>query len=160
MELNVTGLRNLYKKNHTAQLLLDYFAGRSNNATETKVDRILHILNQNGEDVPRSQIIDAFRELEKLQCGTFVTGRKGWPSRFVWNIGLVEVGKVASGEEQQVRTTEVQSNAEEEAETLKHIFFLRPDMQVELSLPSDLTLREAKRLATFVESIPFAEDEE
>ena len=39
-----------------------------------------------------------FKQLEALEAGQFVTGRRGWPSRFVWSVGMVSVGKTAAGE--------------------------------------------------------------
>jgi hypothetical protein len=39
---------------------------------------------------------------------------------------------------------------------LRHRFVLRPDVTVELELPEDLSAREARRLALFVKSLPFA----
>jgi hypothetical protein len=39
---------------------------------------------------------------------------------------------------------------------LRHRFVLRPDVTVELELPEDLSASEARRLALFVKSLPFA----
>ncbi|MBX9795632.1 hypothetical protein [Sphingomonas sp.] len=43
----------------------------------------------------------------------------------------------------------------EDSQTVtKHRFFLRPDFAVEIALPTDLTAREAQRLAQFIGSVP------
>ncbi|MBP1862202.1 hypothetical protein [Rhizobium herbae] len=39
-------------------------------------------------------------------------------------------------------------------ETLQHSFHLRPDLQIKIELPVDLTEREAERLARFIQSLP------
>jgi hypothetical protein len=41
-----------------------------------------------------------------------------------------------------------------------HVFWLRPGMQIKVSLPGDLSQREAERLALFVESLPFTSEPE
>jgi hypothetical protein len=46
-----------------------------------------------------------------------------------------------------------------EPEPTKHRFHLRPDFEVKLELPDDLTEREAHRLATFLRSLPYGNDE-
>jgi hypothetical protein len=38
---------------------------------------------------------------------------------------------------------------------IEHRFKLRPDLTVRLSLPGDLTRKEAERLADFVHTLPF-----
>ena len=42
-----------------------------------------------------------------------------------------------------------------EEDLLSHSYHLRPGLEVELQLPTDLTKDEAKRLASFLESLPF-----
>jgi hypothetical protein len=160
MAIDIGKLRSLYKRNPAARKLLDHFADRTNNATETKVDRILHIMKHDGNEISRSEVIDVFRELEDLECGEFVTGRKGWPSRFVWTVGLVGLGKVASGERSELENTTPKTTEEEEAENLRHSFLLRPDLTITFDLPNDFTIREATRLARFVESLPFGDEEQ
>ena len=160
MDVDTVKLQNLYKKSEPARLLFDHFAKRTNDASETKVDRILSLMKGEGHDLSRGQVIDVFKELEKLECGRFVTGRHGWPSRFVWTVSLVGVGKVAGGENQQLKTKASGSSEDETPANLTHNFHLRPDMQIKLELPSDLTTAEALRLAEFIKALPFGEDEE
>lgn len=45
-------------------------------------------------------------------------------------------------------------------DTIHHRFQLRTDYIVKLKLPEDLTAREAKRLATFLKSLPFEEEDD
>jgi hypothetical protein len=158
MQVDTSKIRALYKKDQVARSVFDYFARRTNDATETKVDRILSILKKEGNDLSRGQIIEFFKVLETLGAGKFVTGRRGWPSRFVWDVGLVSLAKIAGGESQELQNKAAASLADEEGETLSHIFHLRPDLQIKIELPADLTVSEASRLSDFVKSLPFDED--
>lgn len=51
--------------------------------------------------------------------------------------------------------TELQNEMDPDPAPLVHKFHLRPDFELELPLPMDLTEREAERLATFILSCPF-----
>ncbi len=150
-ELNIEGLKELYGSNKSARAFLDHCAKRTNNQTETKVDRILAILQNEEQDLTRGDIIDLFRKLTELKCGTFVTGRRGWPSRFVWSASMINAGRAATGEAPQIEAGE----AEEVSEAmLTHSFHLRPETKVDFNLPADLTKNEAERLAGFIKTLP------
>jgi len=115
----------------------------------------LGILWSEGHDVSRGQVIDAFRRLEDLAAGQFVAGRRGWPSRFVWSVGMVSVGKTAAGEAEEIeQLPEEQVEEETGRELLAHTFHLRTDLQVTFELPPDLTPNEADRLASFIKTLP------
>ena len=159
MKVDESKVRTLYGKNKVAQAMLDYFAKRTYDATETKVDRIIHTLTKDGTEISRGQILEVFKELERMGCGNFVTGRRGWPSRFVWDVGIVSLGKMAGGESAELQTNVVTATGEEQAETLMHSFHLRPDLEVKIELPADLTSAEASRLSEFIKAIPFIEEE-
>src|SRR5207253_721442 len=127
----------------TAQILLDYLAQRDRNRSETKIDRVLGNLSNDGNEIRRSDMIEVFRKLEELGCGRYVEGRHGHPSRFAWSIGLVGVGRISSGESQSIEAMETE---EELPETLTHTFHLRVDCPITIELPLDLTTQEAERL--------------
>src|SRR5205814_3568836 len=97
---NIDMLRQLYRQSPVAQAFFDHAARRERDQSETKVDRILILLNAEGHAFPRRDIIALFRKLQEQGCGQFVEGRRGWPSRFVWSSGLISVGRAASGESQ------------------------------------------------------------
>jgi hypothetical protein len=107
---NIDLLRQLYRQSPVAQAFLDHVARRERDQSETKIDRILVRLRAEKHDFPRHDIIALFRELEELGCGQFVEGRRGWPSRFVWSVGLRSVGSAAAGESQPI----AQISAEQE----------------------------------------------
>ncbi len=157
--MNVQGLRDLYNSDPTAQVFFDHMVTRQRNQTETKVDRIIRVLQNQGHQVSRGQIVNLFKTLQELGLGQFVAGRWGWPSRFVWDVELIEAAKVATGEETDVGRIGGEGEQEEDGNFLTHTFNLRPDLQVRFELPVDLTVKEAQRLAQFIGSLPMEEYE-
>ncbi|MBI5385398.1 MAG: restriction endonuclease [Verrucomicrobia bacterium] len=97
-QLNIEGLRQLYWSSANAQALLDHCANRTKNQTETKVDRVLLLLSQEGHAVRREDLIEVFRKLEVLGYGNFKLGRKGRQTRFIWSFEMVSVGREAAAE--------------------------------------------------------------
>ncbi len=163
----IEALRNLYQRNKAAKALLDYFAKRQKNMRETSVRRLEQALREEGVLLSRAEIIDVLKELGALKVGRFISGRRGWESRFAWNFGLGSVGRAAAGNTRQLEriTDDAESDLDEPAEddteiedlsdALTHTFRLRPDYEVSLHLPADLTVKEAARLAEFVTALPF-----
>jgi hypothetical protein len=154
---NGTDLRKLYDNNETARRVFDHFARRTYNATETKTDRLLALLNSNGQIVSRGELISLFRQLEKLGYGQYIAGRHGHPSRFIWKVSIVSVGQAAAGESQNVEaiSSEEQKQNDDGVGIIPHVYQLRPELQVTLELPSDLSSREAERLSEFLKTLPF-----
>lgn len=101
--LDIGQLRQLYRSNEIASLYLDYSAQQARDQVETQVDHILRTLTARGAKLSRGQIIELFRTLETLGCGQFV-GTQGQPSRFVWNVSSLSIGRVAAGESQTVES--------------------------------------------------------
>lgn len=158
--MNQEGLQKLYKADETARIFLDHMSTRQRNQSETKVDRILKVLSREGHTVTRGDIIGLFRNLQDVECGQFVPGRHGWPSRFVWDVGLISVARIAAGENAEVEAIAAEEEQDDsEPEYLTHAFNLRPAVEVAIELPVDLTEREAERLAGFVRSLPMEEYE-
>lgn len=152
-------LRELYQKDPAARAMLDEFARRERNRTETKVDNLLYLVVEN-RPITRGEIIQVFQELQTIGCGAFVVGRKGHASRFNWTVGLPSVGKAAAGEDlplDVISEEERQEEAEEvpERELKLYSFPLRPNHDLRLELPLDLSSAEAARLSDFIKSLPF-----
>ena len=139
---------------------MTHAAKRSRNQTTTSVDRALTNLGNEGHEFSRSQLLEVFRELESCGCGTFVVGRRGWPSRFDWLTSMVDVGRAAGG-----ATIEIQPLDSSDPETtensidwLTHTFHLRPGVEITFELPMDFTPDEAGRVSSFVQTLPFDQD--
>lgn len=113
------------------------------------------------------EVVRVFKELANAGCGTFRNGRKGYKTRIEWEYSLVSLGEVAKGEaaipepidlsalEDDEDDFEITSTEEMDEGLITHAFQLRPDMVLHLGFPSDLTTKEAERLAAFIRALPF-----
>lgn len=154
--VDAEGLRDLYGQSETARAVLDHAAGRTRNWRKMSVERIVQILMHEGHAVSRRDIIEVFKRLEELGCGRFVAGRRGHRSRLEWSVGLVSVGRLASGEAEEIESIDEADAVEEgDVELIEHSYQLRPDLRVSLELPSDLSAGEADRLARHIQTLPF-----
>ena len=148
-------LKQLYADDDVARMFFDDMANRQRNQSETKVDRIMQRLREQGNSPSRGDIIALFKKLEEYKCGQFVAGRHGWPSRFIWDVGSLSASRFAVGETEEVEEiTQEPEEGAEGVESLNHTFNLRPDLPVEFELPIDLTEKEAERLAGFLKTLP------
>lgn len=158
---DLDGLRDFYRKNPVARSFLDHAAQRERDRAETSVERAQAILKESGTEVSRGDVVDVYQEFEMLGLGKFIIGRRGRSSRFAWSASIVSVGKAAAGEPQAIATSPETSDATAEvSETLSHSFHLRPDTEVTIELPTDLTHHEAGRLAAYIKTLPMDEDTE
>jgi hypothetical protein len=157
--INRQELQDFYKENAPARAVLDHFASRERNRNTTTLDRLLVSLSEAGIVISRGDLIKVLRRLEEMNCGKLIAGRKGHPSRFVWAVGMVEVGRVAAGSAVTIEPappTETEEEAtESDDDLLEHHFRLRKDLDVPLRLPADLSTTEAARLAAFIQTLPF-----
>ena len=167
---DVNGLRRLYRDDALAQRFFDYLAARSKNAQETTVDRLLEVLARDGQGVSRRDLIGLLQALQQHEAGEFIVGRRGQPSRFRWKVGMVGLARAVRGEEDAAietideRDVAAETNGDEThgeerpaPGTIRHVYQLRPDTQVRLDLPANLTTKEAHRLAEFIRTLPFDE---
>lgn len=155
--MQVERLQSVYMENDAVRAVCDNLAGRTYNQNETTLRRMLHHLEREGwDDIDKSDVIGAFRQLEDAGCGRYVEGRHGWPSRFVWEVKSSMVANAAKGVTPS-DAVEVQSSDPEdyENEMIEHTYVLRPDLTITLELPENLTCSEANRLSSFVGSLSF-----
>lgn len=154
-ETFVTSLRALNSENAAAAALFNEYANRKRNKRTTKTDWVISFFAGN---VRRSDVIAMFRALEALDCGTYVEGRRGNPSRFQWRKSSLAVCQLATGETETAEPTALsdvgEDDLETDIETDVHRLKLRPDFVVELELPVDFTPHEAERIGKFCLSLP------
>ena len=124
-------IRALYQSSPDAERLFDWTASLGRDAYETTIDRMSEKLQ-----ISRGAAISLARQLEDVGCGDFILGRRGSTSRFRWAYSRVSLGRVASGEtEELTEASDPISETEEEASEA-------------LGSEGHLTIREAKiRLA-------------
>jgi hypothetical protein len=160
--INLRDLRRLYANDASARALLDHLASRERNWSSLTVDRIHANVVASGYPASRTDIVNAFRELEAFGCGTFKAGRRGWPSRFEWAVQMVDVGRAAAGKTERVDQISREDVEPEEEEahpsepSLQHTFRLRADYPVAFELPANISTAEAERLAAFIKTLPFS----
>jgi hypothetical protein len=158
-KLDMHGLRKLYQSNPNAKAVLDLFASYSRNQTRTAVNTVLKYLAPSNSSIDRKDVVRVFRELQKLGCGYFKIGRRGWETGFVWSLQMVDVGKAAAGQANVVDPVMENGNGSvagpESSGSLTHEFRLRPNCSTILNLPSDFNSAEAERLAQFIRALPF-----
>jgi len=144
-------LKFLYRDGDFSKIF-DYLASRSNNARETKLDRLAWITG-----LDRSKVTAFLRALQELELGRFLVGRKGYPSRFEWTVALISVGQVASGESDEILTDDLVDGADDDMElTADQVTYevpLRPDVKANLTLPANITRVETIRIANFVRGL-------
>lgn len=149
--MNKNAIQELYSKSNAARAFIDNMGARKRNQSETKIDRTLDILSSVIKDINRKDVIDLFRDLEQVGCGQFVSGRRGYSTRFVWSVSSLGLAKLATGESQSEDTG---ADTHDELETFQHVFHLRDSFTVSIDLPTDLTKSESQRLALFLQSLP------
>lgn len=157
--MQVEVLKQHYTKTAAVRAICDHMADRAKNQNETALHRIMHYLEQEGEDHKRSDLIAAFRLLEEAECGRYVEGRHGWKSRFIWSVKSKLVSGVAQGTQTKAALVADDSPGDEDfaEEMIEHTYMLRPDLSISIDLPVDLSRNEAERLAQFMGSLSFDE---
>lgn len=158
--IDTAPLRKLYAASRSAKAAFDHFAQRQNNSAKTTIDGLQAALRAKGQDVSRHDVIEIFKALEVADCGSFVVGRRGKPSRFEWAVGLTDVGRSAAGEQVRVEAItesdqkDLDDEADDDEEMVEHRYRLRADVELSLALPPDLTASEAGRIADFIRTLP------
>lgn len=162
---DLSELRKLYARSAAAKSILDNFAGRKRNQRETTVARLQHVLMHQGIALSEADIRDFFKNIGKLNFGTFKIGRRGGETRFEWRVGMMSLGLFARGDRAVVESLGSELDVADEGEdampnlvsdsTRRILYPLRPDKDVELFLPVNLNQREANRLAEFIRTLPF-----
>ena len=155
----VRKLRAFYEENSWARPFFDWAGNRQNDAAETNLDRICQKSGIDYDSAKRlAEAIDA------INVGSYVVGRKGHKTRIQWKYSLKSIGAAARGASLRLNERSTDNEGEDddtwgsENETdIEHRFRLRENRVISFVLPRDLTQREAERLSTFVQSLPFDE---
>jgi len=159
--VDLAELRSFYLFSPEAKIIFDHFSTFGKNMGTSNIDQLLYRLSSEQNPPSRGAVIQFFRKLQELGCGRFVQGRRGKKTRFVWGVKLTDVSHVAAGQNIKIGAVPAATEVEEIAggepvnDFVEHPFRLRKDMNVRLSLPSDLTAAEASRLAAFIQTLPF-----
>lgn len=78
------------------KVLLKHFAARKLDSNVTKLDRAIQIAREYDPTASYKRVRRVFMGLERAGAGHFIVGRRGYPSRFVWNTSMIELGKAVA----------------------------------------------------------------
>jgi hypothetical protein len=171
MVFDKQGLRKLYRDDYVARGLLDGLIERKTGASSTTVNQVLEIIGRlaatagGSEAARRARVTHILRELERLECGSYVIGRRGHESRFMWRYIAMSVGQAAAGKGELIEQANATAAAAVPLEAkevaangmLQVTFPLRLSLSITLNLPTDLTTAEAARLSDFIKTLPFSQ---
>jgi hypothetical protein len=95
---DLPALRSAYQEDESLKLILDHFAARQRNQNITEVDALVSALHRSGISLDRYAVVRAFRCLDALGIGRFITGRKGHATRFEWHEKSMSIRALATEE--------------------------------------------------------------
>lgn len=155
--VNREDIMELASLNEVNKNFFEMLSRRLRNSAATTVEQAMDFAK--GE---RRDIVELFRGLQTLDLGKFVIGRRGAQSRFEWSVRLTDVGQAYAGEIEEIEPASPEDLQEEadsfdEEEVISHEYRLRPELKVTLPLPSNMTRREAERLANYILTLPYEE---
>jgi len=161
----VKQLQALNATNKAASAFFEQASARQRHQTETLVRRAAEVCH-----VEYWQMKEVFQKLAEMGIGTYITGRRGFESRVKWLYGLRSIGRAARGEHQALLSLQGEDFGPEDESVepilapplaeatpivTEHSYKLRPDHTLQLTLPTDLSAREAERLAGWIRTLPF-----
>ena len=153
---DIRELRSLINTSSMAKAFFDQLATRVKNYRVTTVDHAIRITSGGRKDV-----VELFKQMENLELGSFIVGRRNGVSRFEWSVGMVETAQAAFGELDDIEPLdrsdlELDETPEDEDDGVaNHSFVLRRnDPPITFTLPSDLKPYEAERLSKFILALP------
>lgn len=94
--IDIAALQAAYREDASVRLIIDHFASRQRNQNVTPVESLEHLLDRAATPLGRHAIIEAFRRLDVLGIGSFITGRRGHPTRFEWREKSLSVRELAA----------------------------------------------------------------
>ena len=159
------------------QKILEQLSLEDVQGTETPAANLLdlNMSDSKGRRFNGAQLRGPLRAGEAAGYGSLIVGRRGYPTRFAWSKVPAAVLKPAApapapapaAPEATVEAppapvaapaapaASAPVAAQPVAGSLVHMLQLRPDTAVQVTLPADLTAREAERLAHWVQALPF-----
>lgn len=131
--------------------------GKAARGSESSVDVIEDWFEGTQVQVERREIVDVFKALDAANAGRFIVGRRTKPSRFRWGMDWPGVAMHAEDDADSDSGGWDHANDPDggEVRLVEHRYRLRPNYEVLIELPTNLSQVEASRLADFVRTLPF-----
>jgi len=157
----INQIQYLNAHDEVARLFFAWAASRQNESTETTIKRAHTVCH-----VEYWQMRELFQRLCEIGLATYVTGRRGHESRLRWLYSLRLIGKAANMEVTSL-TDNTTADAEEEPlenaalivekseAFIDHGYKLRPECDIKVRLPANLSSKEAERVAAWIRTLPF-----
>ncbi len=161
--MDVQKVQSLVDTHSGVRALVRRVKQRKNDANFTTADTVQWFVDDSGEQIGRGSAVDALRELANAGCGDFKVGRGSQKTRIIWAesplkmLAAIAVAPVVGDLiEQKIDGNELKANAVEPVniQTFRFDFPLRQSFPVTLSLPSDMTVDERKRLSDVILTLP------
>jgi hypothetical protein len=148
-EIDMDRMKSKYAHNPQFRTLIDFLAQQEKDDKCITVDDLERRMDQADIAVRRTDVIRMLQALHGWDCGWFIIGRRQHVSRFWFNVSSTQLGKEVSGKGMPA------SPPNPPIAMLTHKFRLRPELEISLDLPSDLSKKEIGRIADFLQTLPF-----
>jgi hypothetical protein len=102
----------------------------------------------------RWELVSAFKDLETLGFGRFVSGRRGHPSRFLVGSNPNMPGPEAGPPQPDAQPSGLSGRVAGSDGYLMNVYFFRSSPAASISLPMDLTREEADHIIRWVQALP------
>jgi hypothetical protein len=150
-------IKSLYAKNQTVAALLDILATKKRKRDVISVKYACQLTGIDYDDME-----EALRALDAIKVGVFTNAYRDNYARLTWRFHPKSLAEAATGRglPEELDVSEVEEVEDDEAANaaapgdVRHDYLLRPDRRIVLTLPLDLTHREAERLGQFIQSLP------
>lgn len=147
-------LREKHKSNKIAFELFEYLSF-SDQHFKTNSVKFLEV--ETGCDY--YDLVKFLKLLDANGYGKFVAGRKGKDTRIDWNFHPKSVGRVAKNKSNRLellpdKLPQYDGGTDDEG-LVQHSFLLRPNLIIDITLPTDFNKKEADRLSRWLATIPF-----
>ena len=121
------------------------------------ISSVSYVSEETGIDY--QEVLHFFRILDEREFGSFIVGRKGNDSRIKWNYNHISIGGFLLGKLSELQTPPPSSlsydGGSQPSDNIAHSFHLRPDFQLDITLPVDFDHRDSTRLCKWLDTIPF-----
>lgn len=148
-DIEIDDLKKQYRENPLFRSLMDFLVDQEKDERQLSVEGLRGTMEGAGISVSYRDVVRMMQSLQAGGCGSFIIGRKGWPSRFQFNVSMTELAKAVTGKGSEIVPMKPAPKM------INHKFRLRPELEIALELPEDLADKEVARIGDFLKTLPF-----
>lgn len=166
VSLNGTVLKKIANSSHTAEVVMTDMALRERLRPFSDIQRTRNRLVREGEKIIEDDYKAFWKSLQDAGAGVIVYGRKGQPDRFQWHYSMkkvaeaalegrdVQAEKISSKEAPKAEKPAAQRSKPAPVRAETTVFIpLRPNFDLSVIVPSDLSKAEVKMIADLLARI-------